>query len=236
MKKLPLEEIYTKENGEYLQKNPTWHQEDSPWKARQILKILRRNHVQPKTIVEIGCGVGEILNQLHAAMPGAAIFTGYDISPDCIKRAKQKEKERLKFRYEDFLHKEEKVDLLLMIDVFEHVADYLGFLKLCHDKATYTVFHIPLDISAQAILRDKLIKKRLSVGHLHYFTKATALASLVDAGYEIIDCFYTGGSVEIPRKTLPSRMAFIPRKLMFKIHQDLAVKLFGGYSLLVLTK
>jgi hypothetical protein len=236
MKKLLLEDIYTKENGEYLQKNPTWHMEDSPWKARQILKMLNRNQLQPKTIVEVGCGAGEILNQLHAAMPEAVIFTGYDISPDSINLAKTKEKERLKFRYEDFLGKEERVDLLLMIDVFEHVADYLGFLKLCRNKATHTIFHIPLDLSAQAILRNKLINKRMSVGHLHYFTKETALASLVDAGYEVLDCFYTAGSVDFPPKTLQSQLAFLPRKVMFKINEDLAVKLFGGYSLLVLAK
>ena len=30
-------------NGEYLEKNPTWDVEDSPWKAEHILKIINRN-------------------------------------------------------------------------------------------------------------------------------------------------------------------------------------------------
>jgi 2-polyprenyl-3-methyl-5-hydroxy-6-metoxy-1,4-benzoquinol methylase len=236
MKNLMLEEFYTKENSDYLKKNPTWHMEDSPWKARQVLKMLSRNPIECQTIVEVGCGAGEILNQLHAALPKSVVFTGYDISPDCINLAKKKEKDRLQFRYEDFLETDEHVDLLLMIDVFEHVSDYLGFLKLCKNKARHTIFHIPLDLSAQAILRNKLISKRMTVGHLHYFTKETALASLMDAGYEIIDFFYTAGSVDFPPKTLQSQLAFLPRKIMFKINEDLAVKLFGGYSLMVLTK
>jgi hypothetical protein len=74
-----------------------------------------------------------------------------------------------------------------MMDVFEHVDDYLGFLKLCKGRAKNTMFHIPLDISAQAVLRNQLIDSRNSVGHLHHFIKDTAIATLVDSGYEIVD-------------------------------------------------
>lgn len=70
-----------------------------------------------------------------------------------------------------------------MMDVFEHVDDYLGFLKLCKNKTKNTIFHIPLDISAQGILRNKLIAARKSVSHLHYFMKETAIATLIDSGY-----------------------------------------------------
>ncbi|MCF8254252.1 MAG: class I SAM-dependent methyltransferase [Bacteroidia bacterium] len=230
------ERIYTDENGEYLKNNPSWHVEDSPWKAQQIVKMLGRNPINPKTIVEIGCGAGEILNQLHLSMEENINFTGYDISLDAIKLAKLREKERLEFKQENFLDTNQKVDLLLMIDVFEHVDDYLGFLKTCKNKSKYSIFHIPLDISVQEILRNKLIEKRNSVGHLHYFTKDTALATLVDSGYEIVDFFYTAGTLDLPRKTKKSKIAVLPRKLMFKINQDLAAKVLGGFSLLVLAK
>lgn len=38
------DKLYREENSEYLKKNPSWHTEDSPWKARQILKIIERNN------------------------------------------------------------------------------------------------------------------------------------------------------------------------------------------------
>src|ERR1035437_3403242 len=123
------ENIYTKENGEYLMNNPTWHVEHSSWKAKQIMKMLNRNPIKPKSIVEVGCGAGEILNQLYLSMPDDVVFTGFDISSDAINLAKQREKARLEFKHENFLETHEKCDLLLMIDVFEHVNDYLGFLK-----------------------------------------------------------------------------------------------------------
>jgi 2-polyprenyl-3-methyl-5-hydroxy-6-metoxy-1,4-benzoquinol methylase len=231
-----METIYVEENGEYLRNNPTWHVEDSPWKAKQIMKMLARNSISKKKVAEIGCGAGEILNQLYAAMPDDVSFTGYDISSDAINLARPREKERLKFKLENFAETNETFDLLLMIDVFEHVNDYLGFLKLCKNKAKNTIFHIPLDISVQAILRNKLMAVRNSVGHLHYFTKETALATLADSGYEIVDYFYTPGSADLPRKTLKSKIAFFPRKLLFKANQDLSVKILGGCSLLVLAR
>ena len=65
--------------------------------------------------------------------------------------------------------------------------------------------------------------------------KETAIATLVDSGYEIIDFFYTAGSLDLPRKTFKSKMAVFPRKLMYKLNKDMAVRVLGGFSLLVLT-
>jgi hypothetical protein len=230
------ENIYTEQNGKYLENNPTWHVEDSPWKAKQIAKILKRNPINPKTIAEIGCGAGEILNQLHLSMASDVYFTGYDISMDAINLAKQREKNRLVFKHENFLESNIMFDLLLMIDVFEHVDDYLGFLRLCKNKAKYKIFHIPLDASVLMVLRNKLISVRGSVGHLHYFMRDTAIATLVDSGYEIVDFFYTAGMLELPNRSIKSKIAFLPRKLMYMINKDFAAKTIGGFSLLVLAK
>ena len=230
------EKFYTVENSEYLKNNPGWHVDDSPWKAKQIIKMLARNSIKPKSITEVGCGAGEILNQLYQSMPKDISFTGYDISGDAINLAKQREKDRLKFKHEDFLEADVKPDLLLMIDVFEHVENYLGFLTICKNKAKNTIFHIPLDISVHGVLRNKLINGRKSVGHLHYFMKETAIATLVDSGYDIEDFFYTAGSLDLPRKTLKSKIAVLPRKFMYCINKDLAAKTLGGFSLLVLAK
>ncbi len=75
------EEIYT--DGSYLDKTGgTWHLEDAPFKAKEIVTMLARHpEVQPNTICEIGCGAGGILSELQKVLPSHTTFTGYEISP-----------------------------------------------------------------------------------------------------------------------------------------------------------
>ena len=51
-----MKQIY--EDGTYLENNPSWHEEDSPWKAKQIRRIIEKNSLTPKRIYEIGCEIG----------------------------------------------------------------------------------------------------------------------------------------------------------------------------------
>ncbi len=230
---------YSEANSGYLHANPTWHVEDSPWKATQVLKLIQRNNLQPKIVVEIGCGAGEILNQLQQRMEDKDIeFSGYEIAPDAFKLAQTREKERLHFFQEDLLQSNKHFDLLLMMDVFEHVDDYLGFVKASGKKATYKIYHIPLDMSAFSILTNYPIGARKQVGHLHYFMKDTALATLTDSGQEIVDWLYTAGALEVNNKGLSffGKIIQLMRRFFYKVKPDFAVKAFGGFSLIVLTK
>lgn len=187
-----MSEIY--ENGTYLEKNPSWHQEDSQWKAMQIIKFIERNALNPKKICEVGCGAGEILHQMSKHFSGIEYF-GYEISPQAYDLCKKKTKPNVSFLLRDLLS-EDKVyfDIIMAIDVFEHVEDYYGFLRKLKEKGEYKIFHIPLDLSVQKVLRSKpIIKARRSFGHIHHFTKETAIDTLVFTGYEIIDYIYTAG-------------------------------------------
>lgn len=230
---------YDKDNSNYLHVNPTWHTEDSPWKATQVLKMMERNKLQPKSVVEIGCGAGEILNQLQQRMADKTIvFSGYEIAPDAFKMAQSREKEGLHFYRDDLLQNNNTYDLLLMIDVFEHVEDYIGFVRKCKARATYKIYHIPLDISLWSVFTNYPASARKQIGHLHYFMKDTALATLIDADQEIVDWFYTPGALEVNNKGLSFTGKFIQllRRFFYKVKPDFAVKAFGGFSLIVLTK
>src|SRR6478735_6336052 len=130
-----MSDIYS--DGTYLQNNSTWHVEDSPWKAKQILKIIKRNNLTPSSICEVGCGVGEILNQLHAQLPANIVFTGYEISPDAYKIALTRKKERLDFHLKDFFEVQAFYDIVLIIDIIEHVPDFYGFLTKVREKGDY---------------------------------------------------------------------------------------------------
>lgn len=224
-------------NGEYLAKNPLWHLEESEWKAAQITRILQKNQISPATVCDVGCGAGEVLRQLQKTLGSDCKLYGYDVSPQAIELATCRANERLHFCLADFCAADGAwFDLILALDVFEHVEDYYGFLRQVKAKARYKIFHIPLDVSVQTVLRKNgLLKRRFLHDHLHFFSKETALQALRDAGYEILDWFYTGRSVEIG-DALSQRLLRMPRKLCFALHNELTVRMLGGYSLLVLSR
>jgi len=224
--------------GKYLKQNPTWHSEDSPWKAKQILKIIKRNTLQPKQICEVGCGAGEILYQLSLNMKNDISFVGYDISPQAIELSKLKASPRLRFIEGDFFREKTPLfDIAITIDVIEHVDNYYDFLRQIRGRGKYKIFHIPLDLSAQSVLRGSpLMSRRNNVGHIHYFTKETALAALSDTGYKIIDYFYTSSLVDLPSKSAANFLARWPRKILFHLNKDISVRILGGYSLMVLAE
>ena len=230
------EKMYT--TSEYLEKNPTWHVEDSLWKTKQILNIIERNKLQPSSICEVGCGAGEILNQMYLQMSDKVSFVGYEISHQAFELCQQRKKDRLQFHLKNsFQDNNVFFDIVLAIDVIEHVEDYFGFLRNIREKGQYKIFHIPLDISVQTVLRSSpILKGRQSVGHIHYFTKETALATLADIGYEILDYFYTAGSIDLPAKSFKSLLVKLPRKILYKLNKDMTARVLGGYSLIVLAK
>lgn len=226
------------QSGEYLEKNPHWHAADSPWKAGQILNMIHKHGLNPATVCEVGCGAGEILNTLHAQMP-ATNFFGYEVSPHAFEICSAKSKERLQFTLGDLLETDERFDLLLCIDVFEHVPNYLLFLEKLRGHAEHFIFHIPLDLSMLSILRpSRLMKTREGVGHIHMFTAEMALAVLKDSGYGVMDSFFTAGGLELEKnqRRLRTVLANLPRRALGKINPRLAARILGGYSLLVLAK
>lgn len=224
-------------NGEHLQRNPDWHVYASAWKARHVLRMLRRHQISPHTIGEVGCGGGEVLRQLQMNMPPQCVFSGYDISPQAIELARSRENERLRFKLADIFHEADAYfDLLLILDVVEHVEDYFGFLRGLRSLARDKIFNFPLDLSVQALLRGNgLMMRRRTYGHLHYFTKDLALQSLAGEGYDIVDWFYAPFGLDFP-VGLKGKIIRGPRMLLSAINEEFAARLLGGFSLFVFAR
>ncbi|GCE22344.1 hypothetical protein [Dictyobacter kobayashii] len=92
---------------------------------------------------------------------------------------------------------------------------------------------------------------RHATGHLHFFTKDIALEILRDAGYEVVDYFYSlqpldttpWSKVRHPMQALVKMLRMtkrglvrFPGRLCYAINPDLAVRIFGGWRLVVLVK
>ena len=225
-------------DGDYLKNNPTWDVEDAPWKADLIFQMIKKHHMDPKTICEIGCGCGEILHQLQLKLPPTTKLTGYEISPQAFELCKNRSNDNLLFYLKKYCGEtDSNYDLILLIDIIEHLEDYFRFLRDIKGKSHFKILHIPLEMFVLAVFHQQfLLGQKKKVGHLHFFSKDMVLEMLRDIGYEIIDYSYTAG-YSLPKDFgLNDRLLKIPRRFLFPIAPDLTVRVFGGYSLLILVK
>lgn len=234
-KTLTIERRY--QDGTYLSENKDWNRADSSWKAALVGEILKEAGISPVRLCEVGCGAGEILVQLKKTFPAASV-EGFDISADASRFWEQHEGRGVRFFCGDFLSLgRPQYDCVLLLDVLEHLANPFAFLEALRPKGKVFVFHFPLDLSAFAVLRERpLLQVRKTVGHIHYYTKALALALLRESGFEVMRWRYTNASLSGPARTFKTRLAHLPRRLAYAIHKDIGVRLLGGETLLVLAK
>ena len=226
-----MADIYN--DSTYLSNNPTWHEEDAPFKAGKIADLLRNNNISFETVAEAGCGSGEILVELAKKFPGTKSFKGFDISTDALAIAKTKANNKISFELIDIANVEEAFDLLLVIDVIEHLENYFSFLDTIKTKSKYTIFHIPLDMCVWSLFREQmLIESKNRVGHIHNFTEDFITDILRNKGFKLIDKLYT----EPTFKVISGKQKFINtiRKLLFKINKRFCMKTIGGYSVMML--
>jgi SAM-dependent methyltransferase len=224
-------------SGHYLRDNPSWDREDGEWKAAQVLRMLRKHKLAPPDLVEIGCGAGDVLAQLSVQLPNVECY-GFDIAPDAKQFWEKHKGKNISFVVGDFTEiNKRRFTVALILDVIEHVSDTFEFLQQLREQADYYIFHIPLDLSALSVLREKpLLHVRAKVGHIHYFTRGLALALLQECGYEVLDWDYTGASLTGPRRGWKTRLAGVVRHLAYAMNKDVGVRLLGGETIIILAR
>ena len=234
------------QSGQYQQKNPTWHQEDSAWKVQQIQKVLtdqfiKDNFNQDKTIkiVDFGCGAGGVIGSLSKALQQKEFrvkATGFDISEQALAMARKNWPE-IDFIKGDIGGTEEKYDLGFLIDVIEHVDHPNELIKKCAQKCQYLISHIPLDDNFNNRSRNKFEQLRRTVGHIHYFNAKSAEEILTKNNLEIIKQIYTRGFL-LPsaRQTWKAQLVMILKLILNTISKSWCARVLGGYSLMILTK
>lgn len=224
-------------NGDYFARNPTWDTEDSYWKCMYIKNILDSSSIHFQYVADVGCGAGNVSHMLASKFPSSS-FHGYDISPQLPPFWKQHNPlQNLEYRLDDFLNSSTHYDLILLIDVLEHLRDPLTFLENIAPRTKYILFHLPLDLSAFTILRSKpLLSIRETVGHLHSYTRDLAHQTLIDSGLTILDSRYSKAWLRTSSHLSVRRLlALLPRYILSSLNQEISARLLGGETLFVLT-
>ncbi|MDN4988173.1 class I SAM-dependent methyltransferase [Bradyrhizobium arachidis] len=221
---------------DYAVDNPDWHEEDAPWKAAHIRTILDRNRLQWRTLADIGCGTGAIVEILSRQYPQSR-FEGFEVSPYAHELSLKRASDNLGFSMEDAFQSGKQFDLAMAIDVAEHVENPFEFLRAMGRMSRWQVIHVPLDMSALAVGRGWVLPAaRRTLGHIHYFSRDSALSLIAESGLETIDSFYTAWAIDQSYKTWKKRLAAWPRRLAFLAAPDATVRLVGGWSLMVLSR
>ena len=230
-----IERRYT--DNDYLAANPDWHSADSRWKAHYVVRMLSEHQISPQSICEVGCGSGGILAALREQFPSIELF-GFDISPNVQGFWQEHSEKDISFICGDFFRESARqFDVVMLMDVFEHVPNPWQFLGDLHAHGKWFVFHVPLEFTALGALREEaLLRARSSVGHIHYYTPKLATALLEEAGFEIIESKFTQAFRTAPNRSVKTRLANIPRALISFFDKSLCARLLGGDTLLVLAK
>jgi len=236
-----MQDIYS--DGTYAARNPSWHSEDSPWKAAHLFSLLdsaaldemRRHGL---TVAEIGCGYGGVLGNLCKLLEDQGIpcqATGYDIAPAALVELARRHPS-IRPVQATLPAEGEFFDLGLMVDILEHLDDPATTLARAHQHFQWVLLHIPLDENwlgrakrpghyYQYLREDR--------GHIHYYTKTSALALLHGAGLKVMRWKFTPWGTELyrPGGGRSDPVVRVLRAAGMCTWPALAVRVLGGASL-----
>jgi SAM-dependent methyltransferase len=95
-------------------------------RARAYCRWIQSECSTPGSILEIGCGSGALLKQMLSAWPAAK---GYGIDPALLEADRSDDRLRLERGFvEDIPQDWQRFDLIVAVNVVEHVSDPGGFL------------------------------------------------------------------------------------------------------------
>ncbi|MBT3418922.1 MAG: class I SAM-dependent methyltransferase [Candidatus Magasanikbacteria bacterium] len=245
-----IEAFYT--TDEYIKGHPTLHEEDSAWKIEKmkpfIDAFIKRTPKKEVCILDVGGGAGIILKNiakyLQETHDKKVIKYCLDLSPGMVEIQTKNNQDIIKaiagdIRETPFSDKE--IDLVLMIDVLEHVQEPDKVIKEIERIATCALYKVPLEDTVYYKLMDRLTKgnfrKRLIeyVGHINVYNQQS-LKKEVEGDKGIV--IKEGLTNVYPyllktEKGLFSKVFNSIGVVLYKVAPKLSAKLLSDYALML---
>lgn len=199
---MSMADIYN--DGTYIDHNPTLGFEDAQYKFGYIKKLIERNwkefsNKKKLSILDIGGGCGELGRLLceYLIHQGMEItFTALDLSSKMLEVQKQTNphiSEYLNISAEDI--DDRHFDITLLIDVIEHIPNYLAFTQKLKNFSKFVIFNIPIEKNLFDKMKNIYFKGQYykwqeeSLGHLHFFSYNDTKHYL-RTNFSNFDCIY----------------------------------------------
>jgi 2-polyprenyl-3-methyl-5-hydroxy-6-metoxy-1,4-benzoquinol methylase len=180
--------IYDKD----LESEAAWLRLGAMDKADSVVLLLKRNGLEPKSILELGGGTGEVISELQRRGCGET-YTCIDYSDKAIAYLRS-HSHGIDARVGDITAKDFAIDgqfdLVVLSHVLEHLEDPAGFLRaLLHRiKFKHLIAEVPLEDLLIARLKS-FVKDRTKnlAGHIQFFTGSSFLKMITGAGLKVLD-------------------------------------------------
>ena len=152
----------------------------------KLFKRISPSHV--KSLLEIGCGVGEFLKLIKRNKPELKI-TGIDMSDEAVGLAKEKGVNCLNISAEDFAKKSsEHYDLILAFEILEHVFDPISLVKALFNllkKDGILYMTMPNYRSYDFLQVGDVYRNFFGPSHLNYYNPFSIMKLLERGGVQL---------------------------------------------------
>src|SRR4051812_23180865 len=142
-------EAYSVADDAAAQHYGRWRTLSARTKADHVVALAARAGVRPRTLVEIGCGAGDLLAQL-AERGTAERLDGFEIAPPAVQIARDRDIPRARIELFDGAHVPAAAgayDLAVVSHVREHVPDPPALLAEAARVASWVMVEVPLEVN-----------------------------------------------------------------------------------------
>ena len=162
-----------------------WRALGARGKADHVIALCERAGVRPRRTLEVGCGDGALLCELHARGFGGAL-SGVEITDAAVAIARGRKQIESVARYdgERLPYADGSFELGVLSHVLEHVRDPAALLAEVARVCGAVVVEVPLEANVSARRAGKR-EHAAKVGHLQRLDRDAARAIAARAGVEI---------------------------------------------------
>lgn len=226
---------------EYIRLHPDLHDADLESKITAVFKILPHD-ININSILDVACGSGKILIEVLKKL-NSIRNVGIDISKKAINIAKQYdlEKKVLWITKDIFKFNQERFDLVLALDIIEHISDDKKFLNKMEELGQNLIIKAPIEknfinklfniLSFKKI--DPLLDTKLRYGHVHHYSLKELMKLINGSSFSIKKINY----MHLPKRSKLFweiwRIIFMP---LWFISKEYYIKFNGGFLVLFLTR
>lgn len=253
-----IRDLYLKD--EYIKKNPSLHEEDSEWKIGKIIllidKLIKKNYINSNEInlLDVGGGAGlilkEISNYIERVYSIRVNRYALDLSPGML-AVQEKNNPSARLLNEDICRtslRNKEIDIVLMIDVIEHIPDSVKALKELGRISRFAIFKVPIEDNLISNVWNFLKQGQPrqnaigTIGHINIYNPITLKHQIEQNGGSILKSFYTNvyeyylkNELYAKRMNKKSKAINIVASHIFRVSPDICSYLFIDFLMILVS-